>query len=87
MGSGLGLWSFGIDGRIRTLGRPVWDFGHPLGPPHTLQADPGGIYGVRVGFGDTWGHPMPYRIVLGVFMGSGLSFRTSGFIPLSIGLS
>ena len=36
---------------------------------HALWGDPGCVYGVRVGFGDTWGHPMPYGIVLGVFMG------------------
>ncbi|XP_046793568.1 uncharacterized protein LOC124418298 [Gallus gallus] len=79
MGSGLGLWSFGVDGSIRrALGRPVWDLGHPLGPPHTLQADPGGIYGVRVGFGDVWGHPILYRMVLKVFMGSGLGLRSFG---------
>ncbi|XP_040512745.1 uncharacterized protein LOC121108710 [Gallus gallus] len=88
MGSGLGLRSFGVDGSIRrTLGRPVWDFGHPLGPPHTLQADPGGIYGVRVGSGDTWGHPMPYGVVLGVFMGSGLGLGTPGVIPCPMGWS
>ena len=82
MGSGLGLgtpgvilcpmgWSWGC------LWGQGWVWGH-LGSSHALWDGPGGVYGVRVGFGDIWVHPMPYGVILVVFMGSGLRLGTSG---------
>ena len=48
----------------------------------------GVVWGCLWGLGWVWGHlghPIVIRIVLKVFIGSGLSFGTSGFIPCLMG--